>query len=156
MMESLCQSILFPLDDFMSEGYCCKICIITKGKGALDERFATAEEMYRHLESDHGIPMPKEGETTEECLKRFKVENMAAADDALNHDRVELLIEAMVEKLKENIDAGPVSRFRIWEGLNALATCTATLLSGSKDPRAHAFFLECLDKMRVKVDTIQT
>lgn len=138
----------------MSEGYCCKICIITKGKGALDERFSTAEEMYRHLETDHGIPMPKEGETPDECLRRFKMENKAAADDTLNHDRVEWLIEVMFEKLKENIDAGPVSRFRIWEGLNALATCAATLLGGSQDPRAHAFFIDCLDKMRHQVDII--
>ncbi len=51
----------------------CKICIITKGIRGSDKEsfFETQEELNDHLEKVHHMPVCREGETSEECIKRF-------------------------------------------------------------------------------------
>lgn len=137
----------------------CKLCIMAKGlKGddILGNLFESEEDMYQHLEKDHGVPVRRENETDAECQERFKRENPAAViDDEMNKDRVEWLTQHIFEKIMENMEAGPTSRFRVWESLNALAICAATVLNGTEDPRAYQFFQDALAKMRVKVDSVR-
>jgi len=51
----------------------CKICIMTKGIRGSDEDslFETQEELNDHLEKVHHMPVQQDGETREECIKRF-------------------------------------------------------------------------------------
>lgn len=54
----------------------CKYCIMTKGlKGSeISSLPQTDEEFAKHIESEHHIPVGREGETEEETMKRFRQE----------------------------------------------------------------------------------
>lgn len=51
----------------------CKICIMEKGiRGSdLKDMPQTEEDLIDHLESVHHMPVIREGETPEQCTKRF-------------------------------------------------------------------------------------
>jgi len=51
----------------------CKLCIMEKGLRGSDivSLPQTEEEFIAHLERDHHIPVQNEGETREDCIKRF-------------------------------------------------------------------------------------
>lgn len=51
----------------------CKICIAEKGlRGSeIDSLPQTEEELFDHMEKVHHMPVQCEGETHEECIKRF-------------------------------------------------------------------------------------
>jgi len=51
----------------------CKVCIVQRGiKGSeIKDLFQDEEELMDHMESAHHMPVVKEGETREECIKRF-------------------------------------------------------------------------------------
>ena len=70
----------------MSNRWVCRYCILTRGlKGsdlkdwpALDDQ----EAQFRHIESEHHIPVRRKGETEQGCLDRFRRENPEAEDPA--------------------------------------------------------------------------
>ena len=51
----------------------CKICIATKGlrSSEISSLPQNEEELFEHIESVHHMPVQREGETHEECIKRF-------------------------------------------------------------------------------------
>lgn len=61
--------------------FACKYCIMTKGlKGSeINQLPKTQEELYKHIESEHHIPVRGENETEKECLERFQKENPEAS-----------------------------------------------------------------------------
>jgi hypothetical protein len=65
---------------------------------------------------------------------------------ALDEQRIEELAKAIMLALRTNYLAGPVSRDRVYEALNALAFATATLLAGAADSEAEEFFAQALAK----------
>lgn len=61
-------------------GIACKYCIATKGlRLDRDRLFETEEEFFDHIEMEHDLPVRREGETVEECMKRFKAKNPRAS-----------------------------------------------------------------------------
>ena len=64
----------------------CSYCVATKGlKGTdtpenCDYAFNTQEEFAEHMESEHHTPVQREGETSEECHKRFDKKYPEAKD----------------------------------------------------------------------------
>lgn len=54
----------------------CKYCILTKGiKGTSGPGlFSTDEDLYRHLEAEHGIIVRRDGETDQEASERYNQE----------------------------------------------------------------------------------
>jgi hypothetical protein len=58
----------------------CKFCILTKGlKGSeIGSLPQTEEELFRHIEAVHHIPVRREGESEEAGLGRFQRENPEA------------------------------------------------------------------------------
>jgi hypothetical protein len=61
----------------------CKICIAKYGiKGSeLNSLLKTEEELVQHIESEHHIPVMRDGETEEECNRRFFRENPEAGGE---------------------------------------------------------------------------
>ena len=53
--------------------FACKVCIAEKGlKGSeIPSLPQTEEELIEHIESEHHIPVKREGETEKECKDRF-------------------------------------------------------------------------------------
>lgn len=51
----------------------CKICIMGKGlRGSeIKDLPQTEEELFYHMERVHHMPVQREGETHEQCIKRF-------------------------------------------------------------------------------------
>lgn len=51
----------------------CKICIAQKGLGGseIGSLPKTEEELMDHMEKVHHMPVQREGETHEQCIKRF-------------------------------------------------------------------------------------
>jgi len=49
----------------------CKICIAQKGIKGSDKLLQNDEELYDHMEKVHHMPVQREGETHEDCIKRF-------------------------------------------------------------------------------------
>lgn len=49
----------------------CKICIMEKGLRGNEINIKTEEELINHIEKVHHIPVRREGETYEQCIKRF-------------------------------------------------------------------------------------
>jgi len=58
----------------------CKYCIATVGlKGSdMAKLPKTEEELFRHIERDHHIPVKRDNETREETKARFQQENPEA------------------------------------------------------------------------------
>ncbi len=58
----------------------CKYCIMTHGlKGSeIANLPQTDEEFHNHIEREHHIPVRRKGETDEQCMARFKLENPEA------------------------------------------------------------------------------
>jgi hypothetical protein len=50
----------------------CKICIAEKGFSLAntDRIFKTDEELYEHIEIEHGVPVIRQGETEEQAIER--------------------------------------------------------------------------------------
>jgi hypothetical protein len=67
----------------------------------------------------------------------------------LDRDRIEALSVAMLEHIRENYRIGPISRDRVYEALNALAFCVATVLQGTDSDEARQFFDKAL-KIQMK------
>lgn len=67
----------------MTEFIACKICIATKGlKGSdLAGQPRTNEELYRHIEQEHHMPVRRENETEDQCMARFERENPDATGE---------------------------------------------------------------------------
>lgn len=65
---------------------------------------------------------------------------------ALDEERIWKLAKRILFALRTNYLAGPVSRDRVYEALNALAFATATVLAGASDSQAQEFFSEALAK----------
>ena len=61
----------------------------------------------------------------------------------LDRNRIEALSVALLEHIRANYKAGPISRDRVYEALNALAFCVATVVEGSDGVHgeAHDFFM---------------
>ena len=55
------------------------------------------------------------------------------SDDEIDRGRVEVLAAEMMAAIKANYERGPHSRDRIFEALNALAFCAATVIVGTGD-----------------------
>ena len=53
--------------------FACKICIAAKGlRGSeINSLSQTEEELFDHMEKVHHMPVQRDGETHEECIKRF-------------------------------------------------------------------------------------
>lgn len=51
----------------------CKICIARKGLrgGEIGDLFQSEEELFDHMEKVHHMLVQREGETHEECIRRF-------------------------------------------------------------------------------------
>jgi len=72
--------------------------------------------------------------------------------DEIDERRIEALMTAFLEPIKAHFERGPQARARTFEVLNALAACTAVILSGT-DRAGLDFFNEALcnhlpDKMK--------
>jgi hypothetical protein len=66
----------------------------------------------------------------------------------LDHNRIEALACDLLEHIRANYQAGPISRDRVYEALNALAFCVATVVQGSEgkaNGEAHDFFNRALN-----------
>jgi hypothetical protein len=73
-------------------------------------------------------------------------------DSGLDRNRIEALSCDLLEHIRANYKAGPISRDRVYEALNALAFCVATVVEGSDGAQgeAHDFFrrayaMQCAD-----------
>jgi hypothetical protein len=60
-------------------------------------------------------------------------------DSGLDRDRIEALSVALLEHIRANYKAGPISRDRVYEALNALAFCVATVLQGADGANSEAY-----------------
>lgn len=51
----------------------CKICVAKRGLwgSEIDSLFQNEEELFDHIEKVHHTPVQREGETHEQCIKRF-------------------------------------------------------------------------------------
>jgi hypothetical protein len=63
----------------------------------------------------------------------------------LDRDRIERLTGQILLAIRENYVAGPVSRDRVYEALNALAFSTAWVIRGTGDPEALEWFSKALN-----------
>lgn len=52
----------------------------------------------------------------------------------LDSERVQKLIAQILEAVRDDMKEGPVSRVRIFEALNALAVCAASVLNATTPP----------------------
>jgi hypothetical protein len=68
--------------------------------------------------------------------------------DGLDEERITNLAEKILISLRANYQAGPVSRDRVFEALNALAFAAAVVLIGTGDETGEGieFFQKALDK----------
>jgi hypothetical protein len=70
--------------------------------------------------------------------------------DDVDRDRVERITKQIMPPIIENYRAGPSSRDRVWEALNALAFAAATVIAGTGDRdgrrAARAFFDRALSQ----------
>jgi hypothetical protein len=76
-------------------------------------------------------------------------------DSGLDRDRVEALTVAMLEHIRANYHAGPISRDRVYEALNALAFCVATVVQGAEgkaNGEARDFFNRALNMQMADLD----
>ena len=64
--------------------------------------------------------------------------------DELDRARVEGLVMAIMEPIRDHYLAGPPGRGRVLEALNALATTVATVVAGTGDREARRFFDQAL------------
>jgi hypothetical protein len=62
----------------------------------------------------------------------------------MDEERTHKLAENLLVLLQEHYKAGPISRDRVFEALNALALAVAVTLQGT-DQRAVKFFMEALE-----------
>jgi hypothetical protein len=70
------------------------------------------------------------------------------SNEGLDRDRIEVLSVALLEHIRANYKAGPISRDRVYEALNALAFAVATVLQGAEgkaNGEAHDFFNKALN-----------
>jgi hypothetical protein len=67
-------------------------------------------------------------------------------ETGLDEQRIEDLAKGILLALRTNYLAGPVSRDRVYEALNALAFATATVLAGAADSEAGEFFAKALNQ----------
>jgi predicted secreted protein len=68
-------------------------------------------------------------------------------NSGLDHDRIEALTCNLLEHIRDNYRLGPISRNRVYEALNALAFCVATVVQGSEgkaNGEARDFFNRAL------------
>ena len=57
----------------------CKYCLLPGGKGIrLSDCFETDEEFFDHIESEHHIPVRRDGERNAETMERFRREKPEA------------------------------------------------------------------------------
>lgn len=64
----------------------------------------------------------------------------------LDHDRVTGIAKPMLIAIRDNYLAGPNHRDRLFEALNALAYCAATIIAGTQDRDGRRITREFLDK----------
>ena len=66
--------------------------------------------------------------------------------EPIDEERVNRIIEPILVALRENYIAGPMSRDRVYESLNALAFCAAWVIRGcDRDPDAILFFSKAFE-----------
>jgi hypothetical protein len=66
--------------------------------------------------------------------------------EPLDRDRIERLTSQILIAIRENYMLGPVSRDRVYEALNALASSAAWVIRGAGDPEALEWFSKSLNK----------
>lgn len=59
--------------------HACKLCIISKGI-TIRDTFATEDELFDHLESEHHMVVPREGETQQDADRRILAGDTACAE----------------------------------------------------------------------------
>jgi hypothetical protein len=62
----------------------------------------------------------------------------------IDQKRIENLMTAILLEIKSNYEVGPISPYRVFEALNALAGAAALIIKGCHDPRGRAFFEKAL------------
>jgi hypothetical protein len=67
-------------------------------------------------------------------------------ETTLDEQRIENLAREILLPIRTNYLAGPESRDRVFEALNALAFAAATILAGAEDSEAQEFFAKALSK----------
>ena len=77
----------------------------------------------------------------------------------LDRQRIEALLAAILEPIKDNYQAGPMSPDRVYEALNALAAAAALVIRGAESSRPGAwdkvpeeFFRQALDQQLLDAD----
>jgi hypothetical protein len=63
-------------------------------------------------------------------------------DSGLDGLRIQELSYAMLKHIRANFQLGPLSRDRVYEALNALAFCAASVVQGTGDKEAALDFFQ--------------
>lgn len=70
--------------------------------------------------------------------------------DELDRERMEAIAQPILEAIRANYLRGPPGRDRVYEALNVLAACAATVIAGTQDRdgrrQSRAFFDKALDQ----------